>query len=331
MTPRTLTSVVLTAAVLAAPACRRTQPFDTIHASGHIEATEVRLAAKIGGRLAELTPREGDRVTAGQIVARIDAVDVANDLARACAEAEVAAARLALLRAGTRKEDIARAEAELARVEADLAGTRIDLDRIEGLASRGTATTKARDDIRTRVNILGKAAAAARAEVDKAHAGPRREEIAQASAQEAAANAAVATLEQRVADCTVTAPRNGAITQRAAEPGEIQPPGGLLLVLTDVTNPWLEVWVDEPSLPFIHLGDEVRVHIDGQATPHTGTVSFVSPTAEFTPKNVQTPEERAKLVFRVKVALANPDGVFKPGMPADAFFARTGAAARGGT
>jgi len=328
MTPPHLISVMLAAAVLAVPACRRAEAPATIHASGHIEATEVRLATKIGGRLAELPPREGDRVTTGQVVAKIDAIDVTNDLARARAEAEVAAARLALLRAGTRKEDIARAEAELARVEADLTGARIDLDRIEGLASRGTATTKARDDLRTRVNILAKAAAGTRAEVDKAHAGPRREEIVQASAQKAAADATVTTLEQRVADCTVTAPREGTITQRAAEPGEILPPGGLLLVLTDVTSPWLEVWVDEPSLPFIHLGDKVRVNIDGQATGHTGTVSFISPTAEFTPKNVQTPEERAKLVFRVKVALANPDGMFKPGMPADAYFG-TGGATRG--
>jgi len=291
-----------------------------IHASGHIEATEVRLAAKVGGRLVSLPGWEGDRVKAGEVVAKLDTADPEHDLARARAELAGADARLRLLLAGTRLEDIQRAEAELARAEADLAGAVLDSNRLEGLADRGTATLKARDDARTRKAMLERVVAADRAEVAKLKAGPRPQEIEQARAQKAAAEATVATIEQRISDATVLAPRDGVITSRASEPGEVLPPGALLYILTDIARPWVNVYADEPSLSRIHLGDPVKVRVDGRKEDFTGKVTYVSQVAEFTPKNVQTPEERAKLVFRVKVGLDNPDGIFKPGMPADAYF-----------
>ena len=291
-----------------------------IHASGHIEATEVRLAAKVGGRLVSLPFWEGDRVRAGEVVAKLDTADPEHDLARARAELAGADARLRLLLAGTRLEDIQRAEAELARAEADLAGAVLDSNRLEGLADRGTATLKARDDARTRKAMLERVVAADRAEVAKLKAGPRPQEIEQARAQKAASEATVATIEQRISDATVLAPRDGVITSRASEPGEVLPPGALLYILTDIARPWVNVYADEPSLSRIHLGDPVKVRVDGRKEDFTGKVTYVSQVAEFTPKNVQTPEERAKLVFRVKVGLDNPDGIFKPGMPADAYF-----------
>jgi HlyD family secretion protein len=291
-----------------------------IHASGHFEATEVRLASKVGGRLLSLPFWEGDRVKAGEVVAKLDTTDAEHELARARAELDAADARLSLLLAGTRAEDIQRAEAELARAEADLAGATLDLARLEGLADRGTATLKARDDARTRKAMLDRVVAANRAEVAKLKAGPRPPEIEQARAQKAAAAATVATIEQHISDATVLAPRDGTITSRATEPGEILPPGALLYILTDIAHPWLNVYIDEPSLSRIHLGDAVRVRVDGRSEEFTGKVTYVAQVAEFTPKNVQTPEERAKLVFRVKVEVDNPEGVFKPGMPGDAYF-----------
>ena len=151
-----------------------------------------------------------------------------------------------------------------------------------------------------------RAVAAARAELDKLIAGPRREEIEAARAQRAAATANVAAVEQQITDATVLAPRDGVITERIAEPGEVLPPGATLAVLTDIERPWLNVWIDEPSLSRVRLGDPVEVRVDGRDETFDGTVSFISPVAEFTPKNVQTPEERAKLVFRVKVDPRQP-------------------------
>ena len=305
---------------LALAACGDNGRNGRIHASGHVEATELRLAAKVGGRLLEAPFEEGDGVRSGDVVARFETVDLEHQLAAARAEVAAADARLRLLLAGTRSEDLRRADDQLGEAQAELDAARRDVARLEGLADRGTATEKARDDARTRRDVAERAAAAARAELDKLIAGPRRQEIEAARAQHAAAAARVEAIAQQVADSTVVAPRDGVITERVAEPGEVLAPGATLSVLTDVGRPWLNVWVDEPSLASIRLGDSAEVRVDGSDQAFAGVVSFVSPVAEFTPKNVQTPEERAKLVFRVKIALDNPDRVFKPGMPADAYF-----------
>jgi HlyD family secretion protein len=300
--------------------CGTSADTDTIRASGHIEATEIRLAAKVGGRLLEAPLEEGDTVTAGELVARLETVDAEHKLAQERANVEAADAQLRLLLAGSRAEDLRRAEDQMAQAQAELDAARRDLDRLSGLADRGSATEKSRDDAATRKEIAERAVAAARAQLDKLVAGPRRQEIEAARAQRASAQAMVAAVEQQITDATVVAPADGVVTTRIAEPGEILPPGATMAILTDLERPWLTVWIDEPSLSRVTLGQSVTVRVDGSDQDFDGTVSFISPVAEFTPKNVQTPDERAKLVFRVKIQLANSDGIFKPGMPADAHF-----------
>ncbi len=315
--------------VLAATACSGDSDDGRIHASGHIEATRVHLAAKVGGSLLAAPLQEGDRVAAGDLVARLDTVDAEHELARARAQAGAADAHLRLLLSGTRVEDIDRAEQQLAQAQAELDNAQRDFDRLNGLAEQGTATEKSRDDAETRLQVAKRRVSALKAELDKLTAGPRREEIESARAQRAAAEATVATVEERIREATVTAPRDGVITDRIAEPGEVLAPGALISVLTDLEHPWLNAYVGEPQLARIHLGDTVTVRVDGQSQPFEGKVSYISSVAEFTPKNVQTPEERAKLVFKVKVALPNPNGVFKPGMPADAYFGTAAAGSEG--
>jgi HlyD family secretion protein len=320
MTHRKITIVALLTAALTAAGCNETGHNGAIHASGHIEATEVHLAAKVGGQLLEAPFEEGDTVAVGEIVARIDTRDAEHRLAQARAQVEAADAQLRLLLSGTRAEDLRRAEEQLAQARAELDAARRDLDRLSGLADRGTATEKSRDDAATRNEVAERAVAAARAQLYKLTAGPRRQEIEAARAQRASAEAMVAAVEQQITDATVVAPVAGVITARIGEPGEVLPPGGTIAVLTDVARPWLTVWIDEPSLSRVKLGQSVTVRVDGSDQSFEGSVSFISPVAEFTPKNVQTPDERAKLVFRVKVRLDNPEGIFKPGMPADAYF-----------
>lgn len=316
----TVTITILTTLAVLATGCGRSVDTDTIRASGHIEATEIRLAAKVGGRLLEAPLEEGDTVKAGELVARLETVDAEHMLAQARANVEAADAQLRLLLAGSRAEDLRRAEDQMAQAQAELDAARRDLDRLSGLADRGSATEKSRDDAATRKEIAERAVAAARAQLDKLVAGPRRQEIEAARAQRASAQAMVAAVEQQITDATVLAPADGVVTTRIAEPGEILPPGATMAILTDLGRPWLTVWIDEPSLSHVSLGQSVTVRVDGSDQIFDGTVSFISPVAEFTPKNVQTPDERAKLVFRVKVQLANPEGIFKPGMPADAYF-----------
>ncbi len=320
MTKRIVVTVILIAPLFFIVACQQDSDDVGIRGSGHIEATEIRLAATVGGRLLEAPLEEGDTVSTGDVVARLETIDAEHQLAQARANAEAADAQLRLLLAGTRAEDLRRAEDQLAQAQAELDAAHRDLDRLSGLADRGSATEKSRDDAATRKEVADRAVAAARAQLDKLVAGPRRQEVESARAQRAAAEAMVAAVEQKIVDATVLAPTDGVITTRVAEPGEVLPPGAAIAVLTDLARPWLTVWIDEPSLSQIVLGQVVTVDVDGSDRRFEGTVSFISPVAEFTPKNVQTPDERAKLVFRVKVQLENPDGVFKPGMPADASF-----------
>jgi len=295
-----------------------------IHASGHIEATEVHLAAKVGGRLLEAPFDEGDTVHVGEVVAQLETVDTGHRLAQARAQVEAADAQLRLLLAGTRAEDLRRADDQLAQAQAELDAANRDLARLAGLAERGTATEKARDDAETRQEVAARAVAAARAQLDKLISGPRSQEIEAARAQRAAAEAQVAAIQQQISDATVLAPRDGVVTERVAEPGEVLAPGTPIAVMVDLARPWLDVWVGEPSLAAIRVGDTVEVRVDGHDGAVDGTVASISDVAEFTPKNVQTPEERAKLVFRIKINLDNSDGLFKPGMPADAWFTRAG-------
>jgi HlyD family secretion protein len=311
---------LMSAAAALAIGCGSSDETDVIRASGHIEATEIRLAAKVGGRLLEAPLEEGETVMAGELVARLETVDAEHKLAQARANVAAADAQLRLLLAGSRAEDLRRAEDQMAQAQAELDAARRDLERLSGLADRGSATEKSRDDAATRKEIAERAVAAARAQLDKLVAGPRRQEIEAARAQRASAQAMVAAVEQQIMDATVLAPADGVVTTRIAEPGEVLPPGATMAVLTDLDRPWLTVWIDEPSLSRVALGQSVQVRVDGSEQVFDGSVSFISPVAEFTPKNVQTPDERAKLVFRVKIQLANPDGVFKPGMPADAYF-----------
>lgn len=324
MHPTPLRATVLLVSVFGLAACDGQPSNHRIHASGHVEATEVHIAAKVGGRLLEAPLEEGDPVREGELVARLDTVDAEHRLAQARASAEAADAQLRLLLAGTRAEDLRRAEDRLGQAQAELDAANRDLARLEGLAERGTATEKARDDAETRQEVAERAVAAARAELDKLISGPRSQEIEAARAQRTSAEAQVAAVNQQIVDATVTAPRDGVLVERVAEPGEVLPPGATIAVLVDLARPWLDVWVGEPSLSAIRLGDAVEVRVDGHEAVLEGTVAFVSDVAEFTPKNVQTPEERAKLVFRVKIALDNSDGLFKPGMPADAWFTRAG-------
>jgi HlyD family secretion protein len=320
MKKSTVPLTLLTVTAILATGCSTSEDTGAIRASGHIEATEIRLAAKVGGRLLEAPFEEGNTINAGEMVARLETIDAEHQLAQARANAEAADAQLRLLLAGSRAEDLRRAEDQMAQAQAELDAARRDLDRLSGLADRGSATEKSRDDAATRKEIAERAVAAARAQLDKLVAGPRRQEIEAARAQRASAEAMVAAVEQQITDAAVFAPVDGIVTTRVAEPGEILPPGATIAVLTDLARPWLTVWIDEPSLSQVILGQQVTVLIDGSDRTFAGTVSFISPVAEFTPKNVQTPDERAKLVFRVKVQLANPEGIFKPGMPADADF-----------
>lgn len=319
-----MSRVLIVFAAVFAAACGNGKDPDVIAASGHVEATEVRLSSKVAGNVEAIPIQEGDRVTAGQEIARIDTTDARLALAAAVAERVQADAERRLRVAGSRREDVGEGEAQVERARADLRGAQEDLERMEKLLASGSGTDKSRDDARTRRDVAAATLEAAGERLRKLRAGSRPEEIDAAAARVAGADARIAQLQQQIADAVVKSPVDGVVTEKLVEHGELLTRGAGLVVISELARPWLTVYLPEPDLGRIRLGQDAEVATDS-GEHRTGRVTFVSPQAEFTPKNVQTPDERAKLVYKVKIALENADGLFKPGMPAEARLRPAGA------
>ena len=329
MVRRCCVVVILVAA--AAFACRGGGDAGPLRASGYVEATEVRVAAEVSGRVLELPIEEGNRVSAGDVIAKLDTTDTDLAIRRADAERAQAVAQMRLLQAGARPEDVrqARAQAEsaqadVAAVQSELRAAATDLERFEALLASKAGSRKQRDDAQTRREVaqarLTAAQDRARAAAEGAasvRAGARREEIAAAQARIDAIDAQTATLRKSLADAVVRAPVGGIVTSRLVDPGELVQARAPIAVVTDLDRAWANVYVDEPIVPRLTLGQTIPIVTDAQQRLE-GRITFISPKAEFTPRNVQTAEERTKLVYRIKVTTDNRQGVLKSGMPVEA-------------
>lgn len=314
VTIRRLRSLVLVALLTAG--CARDPAPD---GSGTIECTQVRLAAETGGRLIRFTPQEGDRVTAGQVLAEIDPTPYALKLDEARAGLAQTQAQLDLILAGSRDEDIQRAREQVREAKARADAAALDAQRLADVFTRGSIAAKQRDDAAAAAEQTAAALAATEQQLARLLAGSRKEEVRLAQAAVDLAKTRVAQAEKAVSDCVVKSPINATVSTRTVEPGEVIAPGAPLAVLSDLTDTWLSVYVPEEKLARVKVGQKAWVRIDGDPAAHEGTVRFVAPEAEFTPRNVQTPDERTKLVYRIKIAIPNPQGIFKPGMPADGY------------
>ncbi len=279
---------------------------DVIEASGIIEGTDITISAEVAGKILAVRVDEGSRVFTGDTLAVIDDTEYRLQLRQAEANlaAFVSAYRLAV--EGSRKEDLVQAEAAYRAAESDY-------KRMKDLLAAASVTQKQYDDAESRF-------VAAEQTYRKLRAGLRPEEITGARARRDYAGAQVELLRKKVRDCVVTSPVAGTVTLRAVEPGELVTTGMNLVRLTNLETVKLTIYVNARELGSVRLGQEARVRIDGfeEGKDLTGRVAYISPTAEFTPKNVQTKEERSKLVFGVRIEIPNPEGVLKPGLPADA-------------
>jgi HlyD family secretion protein len=322
----------LMAGVTLLAACSPDPPATEVRASGHVEATEVRLAPELGGRITELLVKEGDKVSAGTVVLRLDARDAQLVLDRAKADQRQAQAQLNLVLAGSRREDITQSQAQaqaarddIAAARAELNAAEADLERFEALLRANAGSRKQRDDAaarrdvaRERVQAAESRARAAEQVTVRLRAGARAEEIEAARARVAAAASNVATAEKALHDTTLVSPLAGVVTEKLVSAGEVIPPRAPVVVITDLVNAWADVFVDEPMIPRLRLNQSATVFTDAGGPGIAGTVTYISPKAEFTPRNVQTAEERSKLVYRVRVSVTNTDGILKQGMPVEA-------------
>jgi len=287
--------------------------------SGAIECTQVSVAPQVAGLLLKLPPQEGDLLKKGELVAQLDARDYEIRRAEAQGAVQAAQARLDLMLAGSRDEDIQRAKDQAAEAEAMSKAADADLQRIRKVYESGSGTQKQMDDARAQADRTAAALSAAQQMFQRLKQGNREEEVRLARAELEQVQARLAAVEKAVSDCTVTAPMEGVVTTRVREEGEYAGVGTPLLTISRLDEVWLSVYVPEARIAGVKIGQSARVKVDGDPTMYEGRVTFISPEAEFTPRNVQTPDERAKLVYRVKVTLKNTEGVFKPGMPADGY------------
>ena len=320
------------ALVILAVACAEEPPSDRLRVSGHVEATETRLAPEAGGRILTLTVKEGDRVQPGQTVLTLDTRDVQLAIDRAKAERASAEAQLRLVQAGARPEDLrqAQAQVETARSEVSAAQSELDaaeqdLTRFDTLLKNNSGSRKQRDDAATRRDVAKDRVDAARSRVrtaeetvTKLRAGARREEVDAARARVTVVDTQIATLEKGIGDASLESPVAGVVTERLVEVGEVIAPRAPALVVVDLDHAWADVFVPEPTVPQIRLGQAATVFTDAGGAGLPGTISYISPKAEFTPRNVQTAEERSKQVYRVRIAVDNKDGILKQGMPVEA-------------
>lgn len=262
--------------------------------NGRLESTEVQIASKVPGRLAEVLVDEGDKVTRGQLLARIDTRTM--EAQRSQAEAEVLRAR----------ENYAAAQASVQLRQSELLLASQELKRVREIYQRKFASQQLLDQQQARYDTATSAVVAARAQ------------LAAIKAAIGAAEAQVAQLTSEIDDSSLRAPIDGIIQLRLAEPGEVLGAGGRVLMLIDPSDQYMNLYLPAATTGRLTVGDQARIVLDAlpeQALP--AKIAFVAAKAQFTPKQVETRDERQKLVFRVKLRLTEPSAVpqAKPGMP----------------
>jgi HlyD family secretion protein len=288
-------------------------------ASGTVEATDAQIGFQTPGRVVSITPREGDRVTTGQELARLERSEL--EARRAQAEAQVDAARAALaeLERGSRQELIAQARAAHTAAAERRADAERDLARTRRLYEGGAVSREALDKAQTALDVIRSQQTQAAEQLRLLQAGPSRETKEAARAQVAQAKAAVQGVDATLGNTVLAAPFDGVVTVRHHEPGEIVPAGSPVLTVMDPRSRYVRIYIPENRVGAVRIGTRAAITADtypGKTYP--GEVSFIASEAEFTPKSVQTTEERVRLVYEVKVRVTGDPGFdLKPGLPAD--------------
>lgn len=270
-------------------------PEGILEGHGRIEGTEIAVSSKIAGRIAAMGVREGERVEKGTEIARLSAEEIEARLAQSQARAEAAERQGAQL-----SERVKTLAHHAAKVQ-------VDHERNQALFRQGVLSKQQFDRSESAL---------------KEAEGELRgtEALLAASQSETAAAQALRTeAEAALSEMRITAPITGTVVTKAMEEGELALPGRTLVALVDLTRPYLRVYLPEREIGKIKLGDPARVYVDSfLGRPFDAEVTEVAKKAEFTPKDVHMPDERVTLVYGVKLQIKNPQGLLKPGMPADA-------------
>jgi membrane fusion protein YbhG len=298
---------------------KKATPTNEITLSGNIEAHESLVSFKVQGRIIDLPVEEGQQVEQGGLLARLENADYRQRVRINEAAVAVQQSNLALMLAGTREQEVKASQQAMIDAQADLQQKKLDNGRAQLLYAKDEITAQDRDLAATAVKRSQAAFKAAQERYNEAAEGARKEEIAIARANLAQANENLNLSRIDESYTMLRAPTNGVITVREAELGEVVSPGTPVVTLADLDHIWLRAYIAETDLGRIHWGQDVSVTTDTYpGRQYHGRISFIASDAEFTPKSVQTYQERVTLVYRIKIDIDNPNHELKPGMPADA-------------
>jgi len=318
MKTKILISLIILSFVLIS--CGNDNDKNIIEASGNIEATEVVVSSKVNGEIISLLKDEGDKVSAGDTILVIDTLTYKLKLQEAISVMNAAEAQYQMLKIGAREEDIRQAESNLNQAQTNFNLAEKDKERYSNLYDSQSITKKQYEDAVARYDITFAQLNAAKENFKKVKNFARPEELKQAEANFNRTRANVDLLQKNLNDCYVTSPLNGIIVKKFIEKGETVNMLTSLFKVSDLGKVDLMIYVPETELAKIKTGQTADIKTDAYPDKsYKGKVVYISPEAEFTPKNIQTKEERTKLVFAVKLKIPNPDFELKPGMPADAF------------
>jgi HlyD family secretion protein len=290
-----------------------------ISASGTIEGTEADLGFQLGGRVATISPREGDRVAAGTVLARLEQSELDARRAAAVAQAEGARALLSELERGARPGEVRQTQSSVSAAQQQMEESEAALVRARKLYEGGAVSREALDQATTANAVARAQYQQAREQLSIMNEGPRVERIQAQRAALRQAEAFIAQVQASVDNAVIRAPFSGVVTVRHREPGESTAPGAPVLTVMNTEDRWVRIYVREDQVGRVAIGQQARITSDSHpGKTFNGRVTFIANEAEFTPRNVQTDEERVKLVYAVKVTIVGDTGLeLKPGVPAD--------------
>ena len=295
-------------------------PGNVLHLFGNVDIRQIQLSFHATGRIQRILVEEGQKVEAGELLAELDPVRY--EAAAEQAKAQVAAQRevLSRLLAGSRPEEIQEARARVKAAEAALRDAEPTHRRTKILAQSQYVSQQQLDNTEASLNTARANLDGAQQTLTLAIKGPRQEDIEVARAQLKAYEAALRKAEEELSDTRLYAPEHAVVQDRILEPGDMASPQTPVFTLA-LSNPlWVRAYVSEPDLGKIALGMHAEVKTDSFPNKvYQAWIGFISPTAEFTPKQVETTELRSKLVYRLRVYVCNPQNELRLGMPADVF------------
>jgi HlyD family secretion protein len=297
---------------------KRAAPGDFV-ASGTVEATDAALGFQTPGRVERIGPHEGDRVKAGDELASLDRTELLARHAETDAQLASARAALAELLAGTRPEDLAQAREAVRAATDRQTDAQRDFDRLQKLFQGGAVAQESLDKAKLALDVTTSQRNQAEQQLKLLELGPRQERITAQRAMVGVAEASLRQVDAMLANAVIKAPFDGVVTVRDREPGETVGAGAPVLTIMNLNDRWIRIYIREDQIGAVRIGQLATMTSDTYPNKvYSGAVSYIASQAEFTPRNVQTTEERVKLVYAVKVRITGDStNDLKPGIPAD--------------